>query len=107
MKFKNFIVFILLIGSISCLYAQQDKQVLELIQDDIDVMETILTRLFAKENNQLLFVDSGIYGFYLDGYGILFNIPYTTHMLASEFYIRKKKEEAFEKTFLKVRNDFS
>ncbi len=70
-KLVLFVVFL----NISVMLFAQEKP--GNIQDDIEIMETILDKLFDKQERSLRFITSGTSGFYLDGYGILFKVPYS------------------------------
>ena len=59
------------------LIAQNDKNVRNVIEDDIDILETILDKMFFKRDVRMSLYGGKTSGHYLDNYGILFKIPYS------------------------------
>lgn len=83
---KSKFVIILVVFNISIMLHAQEKH--ENIQNDIEIMETILDKLFDRHENTFRFISSGTSGFYLDGYGILFKVPYL--MNQKSFYVNSE-----------------
>ena len=96
MKFKFILLLMMLIGG---LYTPLFSQNYDSIQGDIEIMETILNKMFSKD--KVTFFDCGTNGYYLDGYGVLFKVPYSlkkfvhvneNYEKAVELYISKSNE---------------
>lgn len=56
--------------------AQHDKHGMAWVEDDIDILETVLDKMFFKRDVRMSLYGGKTNGYYLDDYGILFNIPY-------------------------------
>ncbi len=72
MKIWIMMGLMLLMGELQPLQAQSTMQS---IQSDIKIMESILDKLFRNSSDGFLLA-SRSRGYYLDGYGVLFKIPY-------------------------------
>ena len=44
--------------------------------EEIDIMEAVLSRLIGKNENTMPLLDSNAKGFYLNDYGVIFNVAY-------------------------------
>ena len=87
MKLNVIIVFIMLLSQFVTSFAQ-DK--LKTVQDDIEIMETILSKMFNK--NQFNAFQNKVNGFYLDEYGVLFEIPFSSHKIYHNITIRNDND---------------
>ncbi|MBD3288334.1 hypothetical protein GF337_05980 [candidate division KSB1 bacterium] len=76
MKTRSVFIILLLVVPLM-LFARNKQRPGNNIQDDIEIMETILDKLFDKHEGSFRLISGGTSGFYLDGYGILFKVPYS------------------------------
>ena len=68
------VIFLLSMSSITPAETMSpNKDLLE----EIDIMETVLTRIMGKDNNVMAFRNTNANGFYLPGYGVIFNVAYS------------------------------
>jgi len=94
MKLKFSIYFIIAIllfeGNHLNLFSQDQYRKL---QHDIEIMETILNKMFLTTEHCLPFYHKGANGFYLDGHGILFEVPYSADRLWDNTWFRTDHED--------------
>jgi len=81
MKFKYVYILLLLI-ILNCamnefVMAQYAQSKINMIEDDIEILEAVLDRMFFRNNTKLAFYRDRTSGYYLDEYGFLFKIPYS------------------------------
>lgn len=107
MKFKVLSILLIFSGLIGVQWAraQQIKQPYNTIKDDIEIMETILDKLFRKESGEISFLGRGTKGYYLDGYGVLFDVPYSSKKIYHQ-YFNEEIEERQLKTLNKSLRKF-
>ena len=73
-------IFLLSIASITLAEnLSLNKDLLE----EINIMETVLTRIMGKDNNVMAFRGSNANGYYLPDYGVIFNVAYSTEQQMS------------------------
>ncbi|MBN2010456.1 hypothetical protein JW960_14005 [candidate division KSB1 bacterium] len=85
MRKIKILVLMMIVAAAMPAYSQKTNNQL---QDDIEIMETILNKLFSTSGTTKIFQTSAANGYYLENYGILFKVPY-----ANEFTHRNHEEQ--------------
>ncbi len=55
--------------------------------EEIDIMETVLTRMMGKDTSVMAFRGSNANGYYLPDYGVIFNVAYSVELQVSMVFI--------------------
>jgi len=69
--------FLITLIAFAILYLPLQAQNYDPMQDDIEIMETILDKMMLKQKSKLWYATGRTSGYYLDKYGILFKVPYS------------------------------
>jgi hypothetical protein len=91
-------VLLLFTGRLSA--AQNASEAYSDVRKDIDIMETVLDKLFDIDKSEFRFFTGRSRGYYLDEYGVLFRINHSPFSERHDFFI--KAERDFEKAIIEL-----
>ncbi|NOZ61078.1 MAG: hypothetical protein GXO74_05310 [Calditrichaeota bacterium] len=99
-----FFAAMMLLNGVNLAQAQNAK-IEKKLKDDVEIMETVLDKMFASETSFFTSFASNSRGFYLKDYGVIFHVRHSLPINEMQFFMMKNLRQQVQAYTVKEKNE--